>query len=557
MRGVMVYDPRYGAPVDAGMVMGAANSDPRNLRVNSAYNAAAQFPPHQMIASSPVSTPNMPGTSISPVIGVSTHTPPMQTGTLPTPTMSASSSSSFPSPTPSYSSIYGYGYPQQQPYQYQGQHMPSHHHRQSSYPYPGASGGSNGTPHLKTRQHQSNRFTNRYASSTNTNTPPTSTLPSPLLVNATLPVTYGHFDRLQGIETINPIDTTVRLGKVMWYSKNRKYGFLLCHDYPDQQIFVARHSIKPAGFDTLESGQMVEFITEYRPNGTLRALGVTGPRGTLGPFYPGNIYSGYVSGYEQGNMVPGVPMDPAFAGVRTEHSRPMNNVAYFRDGSGSSTGDNSNDSGDEDSDEDEDISSDESSDPSSDSSVNVDDSPPGQAHHPYDPRAMHMVPGYPQAPNMIPPMASHVLPSTYIPVDVLASERMVRSTPHSTERSLNNRKQQHPQELPPAHQTSPQQYHQYPMYYHAPYHPEYHQMVSFPTANSPHSNSNNRGRKKNRHHPVPSSQFFEGIPGRNGTFYHYSQPAFSQTPHYSHDTPSYEQHPQMNSGSRNRYNQQL
>jgi cold shock CspA family protein len=99
---------------------------------------------------------------------------------------------------------------------------------------------------------------------------------------------FEPYDRLRAVVTNNPIDPTVRAGTVKWFSTQKKYGFLVSPAFPDQQIYVALHAIQPAGFDHLVEDQPVEFLVETRADGSLRAVGVTGPNSQLGPLYGGH-----------------------------------------------------------------------------------------------------------------------------------------------------------------------------------------------------------------------------------------------------------------------------
>jgi CspA family cold shock protein len=50
-------------------------------------------------------------------------------------------------------------------------------------------------------------------------------------------------------------------GKVQWFSPEKGFGFIICHDTPagKAEIFVNYASIQSKGFRELEKGQEVEF----------------------------------------------------------------------------------------------------------------------------------------------------------------------------------------------------------------------------------------------------------------------------------------------------------
>ncbi len=82
------------------------------------------------------------------------------------------------------------------------------------------------------------------------------------------------FDRTEGSR--GKLDMTVRTGKVKFFNAAKGYGYVssLWEGTPTDWLISAQ-SLERSGIASLEPGQELEFITEIKPDGKLRALGIT------------------------------------------------------------------------------------------------------------------------------------------------------------------------------------------------------------------------------------------------------------------------------------------
>lgn len=91
-------------------------------------------------------------------------------------------------------------------------------------------------------------------------------------------ITIGQ--RLQDASKGATVDRTVRTGTVKWYDPRKRYGFINCPGL-EKEVWVGAAALQRAGFPRLDEGQTVEFLVETLPDGNVRAIGVSGPGGSV------------------------------------------------------------------------------------------------------------------------------------------------------------------------------------------------------------------------------------------------------------------------------------
>jgi len=71
----------------------------------------------------------------------------------------------------------------------------------------------------------------------------------------------------------------VNRGTVKWFDTKKGFGFITPDD-GSEDVFVHQTSIYSEGFRSLAEGEQVEFVVQHDPQGRIKALNVTGPKGS-------------------------------------------------------------------------------------------------------------------------------------------------------------------------------------------------------------------------------------------------------------------------------------